>query len=343
MSSNILRESEYYEIIDGEERRLQCHLCPHECKLDVGDKGICHARMNIEGKLYSLTYGFVEMKIDLIEKQNVYHFFPNSRAQTFSTFDCNLDCTFCQFPEKAHIEPEKITARKLSPDQAVMFGAASGSRVISFGESEPLVSFEWVRDTAKLAKERGLKTLLRTNAYFKEAPITEILEYIDAVKVNIKASNSEGYLKICGGGKLDHIKNMIKLINGAEKLVEISFIVHEEIGNTIDSVREITEWIVAEVSKDVPFHITRLKPAHRVKHLTPTKIEYLEEAYLVAKNSGLSYVYLDNVPNHETNNTYCPKCGELLIERTALSTEVRRVTLQGKCNKCQADLNIILS
>lgn len=343
MTESTLHEAEYYELVDYDEQIVRCHLCPHECKLESGERGICKARKNIFGKLYNLNYGFAEMKIDLIEKQYVYHFFPNSRAQTFAAFNCNLDCDFCTDPLKSFIDPEENPAKKLAPDQAIMFGIASGSKVISFGESEPLISYEWVRDTAKLAKDKDLKVLLRTNGYFKEAPLREILNYVDAVKIDIKAATDEGYIKSCGGGSFEHVKNSIKIIHEMEKLIELSIVIHDTFDNVEESVRKLSEWIKTELSPSVPLHLSRLKPAHRTKHFLPTSLELLEKTYDIAKETGLQFVYLDDVPDHDSGNTYCPQCGELLIERTSIGTEARRISLQGHCNKCQTPLNIMMS
>ncbi|MHA2358100.1 MAG: radical SAM protein [Candidatus Heimdallarchaeaceae archaeon] len=342
MSEPELHEAEYYEILNEEEQIVQCKLCPFECKLEPGESGICKARKNFFGKLSIITYGYVEMKIDLIEKQYVYHFFPNSRAQTFSTFNCNLDCDHCTAANRVQINPEDINVKSLTPDQAVMFGMASGSKTICFGDSEPLVSFEWVRDTAKLAKEKGLKVLLRTNGFFNEAPILEILEYVDAVKIDLKASNNEDYLKQCGGGNLNHIKKIIKMVHEKEKLLELSLLIHEAFNNKEEAARETAKWIMNELSADVPLHLSRLKPAHRTMNLLPTSLELMESTYAAAKDTGLEYVYLDNVPDHSATHTYCPQCGEEVITRSSVGTEVRRITFQGTCNKCQAPLNIVM-
>ena len=118
MSKPVLHEAEHYEVLDEENQVVKCTLCPIECTLLLGEKGKCLARMNISGKLYSLTYGYTDMKVDMIEKQHVYHFLPNSRAQTFATYNCNLDCDYCSMPDKAHQDPENISAKKLAPDQA---------------------------------------------------------------------------------------------------------------------------------------------------------------------------------------------------------------------------------
>ena len=343
MTTPMLHEAEHYELLDEGTQIVQCHLCPHECVLLLGEKGQCQARINMAGKLYSLTYGFTEMKIDLIEKQHIYHFHPNSRVQTFSTFNCNIDCNHCPSSNFGKADPENISAKRFAPDQAVMFGAASGSKVICFGESEPFVSYEWVRDTAKLAKERGLKTLIRTNAYFNEAPTIAMLEFIDAVAVSIKATSDEGYQNLCNGGTFEHVKKIVKLIYQQGKLLELSISIHEELNNTDETARELAEWIAEELGSDVPLHISRLKPIHRVNHLLPTSQELLERAYVAAKDKGLNFVYIDDIIDHAANNTYCPECNELLIQRSSTETEVRRVSLQGKCNKCQAQLNIVLN
>ncbi len=339
--SQTLHEAEYYDILDEDNLVIQCKLCPIECTLLMGEKGKCLARKNIDGKLYTLTYGATDMKIDMIEKQHVYHFLPNSRAQTFSTYNCNLDCDYCSMPDKAHQDPEKFMGKKMAPDQVAMFGMASGSRVICFGEAEPLISFEWVRDSAKLAKERGLKVLLRTNGYFNKEPVEEILEYVDAVTIDIKSISDEGYASNCQGGSFEHIKSIIKLIHEKDKLIELNLVIHEKLGNGAEEARKLAEWIKTELSPYVPLHLARLLPAHRVKELTPTSTQLLEQAYTAAKETGIAFVYLDNVPNHDANNTYCPNCNELLIKRTSTSTELLRISLTGNCNKCETQLNVI--
>ncbi|MHA1199869.1 MAG: radical SAM protein, partial [Candidatus Heimdallarchaeaceae archaeon] len=222
-----------------------------------------------------------------------------------------------------------------------MFGMASGSKVICFGEAEPLISFEWLRDSAKLAKDRGLKILLRTNGFFKKEPVEEILEYIDAVTIDIKSISNEGYERNCQGGNFEHIKSIIKLIHESGKLLELNFVIHEKLGNGAEEARKLADWIKTELSPSVPLHLARLLPAHRLKELNPTSINLLEEAFNAAKEVGLQFVYLDNVPDHDSNNTYCPNCNELLIQRTSTLTELRRISLTGNCNKCETQLNIV--
>jgi len=343
MSQSTLHEAEYYEILNQEDLSIQCHLCPFDCIINQGEKGKCLARMNVAGKLYSLTYGFMEMKIDMIEKQNVYHFFPNSRVQTFATYNCNLYCDYCSIPEKAHLDPETYAGKKFAPDQAIMFGMASGSKIISFGEGEPFVSFEWVRDTANLAKERGLKVLLRTNAYIHEQPVREMLEYVDAVTVDIKSVNNEGYEQKCRGGSFEHIKKIIKIIFNSDKHLELHIVIHEDLNNDAEAVGKLAKWIKEELSVEVPLHLSRLIPSHRTKNYLSTSKELLESSYAAAKETGLQYVYIDGIPDHDTLNTYCQNCNELLIKRNSYLTEVRRISLQGNCNKCQTKINVVLS
>ncbi|MCE7740824.1 MAG: radical SAM protein [Candidatus Heimdallarchaeota archaeon] len=339
--SQTLHEADYYEILDEDNQVIQCKLCPIECTLLREETGKCLARKNIDGKLYSLTYGATDMKIDMIEKQHVYHFLPNSRAQTFSTYNCNLDCDYCTMPDKAFSDPEKYMGKKLAPDQVAMFGMASGSKVICFGEAEPLISFEWFRDSAKLAKDRGLKILLRTNGYFNKEPVEEILEYVDAVTIDIKSISDKGYESNCRRGNFGQIKSIIKLIHEKEKLLELNLVIHEKLGNGVEEARKLADWIKTELSPSVPLHLARLLPAHRLKELSPTSIVLLEESFKAAKDAGLHFVYLDNVPDHDSNNTYCPNCNELLIKRSSTVTELRRISLTGNCNKCETQLNII--
>lgn len=338
-----LHEAEYYEVIDEINNVIKCNLCPLNCELKENEKGLCKARMNIGGKLYNLVYGFITMKIDHIEKQGFKHFLPGSRVQTFATYNCNLDCVFCPVADKSQVDPENITGKLYSPDQAVMFGVASGSKTICFGDGEPLVSFEWVKETAKLAKARGLRVVVKTNGYFNEEAIREIMEYVDGFMIEMKGATDDEYIKNCSQGGSDVVKNTIKLLHEAGKHVEVSLILHKELGNDAASVGAIANWLATEVSKDIPFHLARLLPAYKTMHLQPTSQELLEEAYKLAKEAGLNYVYLANVPGHKYENTYCPNCGEELITRTAFSTEVRRISLQGQCNKCGSKINIVMS
>ena len=343
MSSSTLHEAEYYSVYYEEEQIVRCHLCPFECIIGVGEKGKCKARMNIMGKLYSLTYGYATMKIDKIEKQHLYHFFPNSRVQTFATYNCNLDCIFCQVSDQAQIDPETISGKKYTPEQAAMFGMASGSKVVCFGESEPLISYEWVRDAAKAAKEKGLKVVIRTNGFFNPEPIEELLEYVDAVVIEVKAVNDEGYAKICGGGSFEKVKRIMNLIYNNNKHLEVSFIVHKEIGNDEIAAGALAYIIADEISKDIPLHLVRLLPAYKTMNLAPTNQELLEKTLEKAKEMELNYVYLGNVPDHPSATTICPNCGQQLIKRTSTNTEVERVSLRAQCNKCMAELYMVLS
>jgi len=341
--SNGLKEAEYYEVISEEDKIVKCTLCPLNCELLRNQKGVCKARMNIGGKLYSLTYGFTKMRIELIEKQSLFHFYPGSRVQTFSTYNCNLDCIYCPVADISQINSEDITGKRYSPDQALMFAIASGAKVVCFGDSEPLVSFEWVRDTAKLAKERDMQVVLRTNAYFSEEVVQEILQYVDGIMIEFKAINDEGYKKIASRGSAEHVKKVTKLIYESGKHLEIGIELHKDIGNDLVTAGALANWIKTELSQEVPLHLIRLLPAYKTMNLQPTPQEMLEEAYKLAKEAGLKYVYLDRVPGHKYANTYCPNCGEELITRTPTSTEVRRISLQGLCNKCQTKINIVMS
>ncbi|MHA1317946.1 MAG: radical SAM protein [Candidatus Heimdallarchaeum aukensis] len=342
MNAELLHEAEYYHVVDEEQQIVKCDLCPFGCELAHKEKGKCKARMNISGKLYSLTYGFTKMQIDRIEKQHVLHFFPSARAQTFMTYNCNLDCSFCPVSELSQIEPETISGKKYPPQQAAMFGLASGSRVMVFGDSEPLVSFEWVRDTAKIAKEKKMKILLRTNGYFNEEPFKEILQYVDAVAIEVKGLNDEDYLKNCGGGDFEHIKKIMKLIYEHGTHLEVSLVIHEKILNDDISAGALAHFLATEISPDIPLHLVRLKPAYKVKDLQPTSKELMEEAFKMAKEAGINFCYIHGIPDHPEDNTTCPKCGQLLIKRTSTSTEVLRISLDGRCNNCQTEIYIVM-
>ncbi|MCK5305245.1 MAG: AmmeMemoRadiSam system radical SAM enzyme, partial [Candidatus Heimdallarchaeota archaeon] len=185
--------------------------------------------------------------------------------------------------------------------------------------------------------------LLRTNGYFHEQPVREMLEYIDAVTLDVKRVTDEGYEQSCGGGSLEHIKKIIKIIFDSGKLLELHMVIHEGLNNDAEAASKLAEWIKEELSVEVPLHLSRLIPVYRTKDYIPTSKELLVSSYLAAKETGLQYVYIDGIPDHETLNTYCPNCNELLIQRNSYLTEVRRISLQGNCNKCQTKINVVLS
>ncbi len=338
-----LHEAEYYEIIDPELQQIRCNLCPHYCEINPGESGKCIARKNIDGTLYSLSYGYTDVSIDHIEKQHAYHFIPNSRTQTFSTLFCNLDCSYCPVTDKTKADPDNPLGRKYPPATAAMIAKASGSRVLCFGDSEPLISFEWVRDTAKAAKANGMKIFLRTNGFFTEEPIIELIEYLDGVMIELKAVDKEGYQRICKGGDFEHIKQIIKLFHENEIHIELGIVIHEELGVGIEDVEILAKWMSNELSKEIPLHIMRLLPTYRVSSLLPTANEYLEEAREKALEEGLDYVYVDNISNSDSMHTYCPNCNTRLIKRQEMSTDVEWVSLHGHCNKCQYELYITMS
>ncbi|GAH86821.1 unnamed protein product [marine sediment metagenome] len=161
--------------------------------------------------------------------------------------------------------------------------------------------------------------------------------------IKIKSVNDEGYEQNCRGGSFEHIKKIIKFIFNSGKLLELHMVIHENLNNDAEAAGKLAEWIKEELSVEVPLHLSRLIPSFRAKNYSPTSKELLESSYTSAKETGLQYVYIDGIPDHDSLNTHCPNCKELLIQRNSYLTEVRRISLQGNCNKCQTKINVILS
>ena len=326
-----LSEARYYTAV--EDGLVQCELCPVCCKIAPGRHGRCGVRRNKEGKLYSEIYNRVtSMAVDPIEKKPLYHFHPDSQIFSIGTLGCNFKCQFCQ---NWQISQSGAPTHFLSSDQAIKTAVKNNSFGISYTYNEPLIWFEYVLETSKLARANGLKNVLVTNGYINKEPLMELLPFIDAMNIDIKSFNAE-YYSTKLGGNLDIIKRNITTC-AKHTHIELTNLI---IPGDTDSKEEITalvDW-VASISIDIPMHFSRYFPNF---HYTspPTPMETLSMAYEIASQK-LNYVYLGNIRDGKYSNTYCPNCKNLLIERIGYTTHIKGLT-NGKCSKCTNPIKIV--
>ncbi len=326
-------EALYYEKLDDD--RVRCHLCPHECTIGPGKAGLCRQRANEGGTLVSAIYGRVTSAgMDPIEKKPLYHFHPGKPILSVGTNGCNFACLHCQ---NWSISQEDAPTRALSPPDAVELAAENGSFGIAYTYNEPLIWYEFVLDTSKLAHERGLKNVLVTNGFIQPEPFAELLPFIDALNIDIKSIREEFYREICRG-RLGPVLETAKAAKQAA---------HVEVTNLIipthnDSERDLTDladWVRDNLGADTPAHLSAYTPRYKL-NAPPTSTETLERAYEIFAER-LQYVYLGNVVADKGSDTDCPKCGAMLIQRRGYSTQV--VGLDGaKCAKCGTELNVVI-
>ena len=331
--------AKHWHTIDKETNRVQCDLCPHHCKLKEGQYGICGVRKNENGKLVTLTYGtLISAAVDPIEKKPLYHFLPGHLTFTIATPGCNFKCLGCQNWEISQIPPgeaEKIPLfleTYVPPEVIVKKALQTGSKSIAFSYTEPTIYFEYMLDVAREAKKAGLYTVMVSNAFIEEKPLEELLEVIDAFAYDLKFFDNKSYRKYAKG-KLEPVLKAIKKTFEAGKWVEVTtLLVPEYLDN--EQIKNIAYWIKDELAPWVPWHVSRFFPYYKAQHLPPTPMEMIEYAVKVGKEAGLYYVYAGNIPHTDWENTYCPQCGELLIERFGYTLRRYNLLEGGICPKC---------
>lgn len=308
-----------------------CELCPKGCSIRDGHKGFCRVRQNRGDILYTLNYGKVSSyALDPMEKKPLYHFYPGSLILSLGTVGCNLRCGFCQNWQIAHGDPQTL---KLLPKEAVDLALEQRDKGqpcvgIAYTYSEPFMWYEYVYDTARLARAAGLRNVLVTNGYVREEPLKKILPYIDAMNIDVKGFTDKYYKDNCVG----HLEPVIRTVEIARQQchVEITTLLVPGLNDSPEEIKELVDW-VAGLNPDIPVHFSRYFPNYKFD-LPPTPAETMHRAYETAREK-LNHVFLGNLGETATQNTYCPRCGELMIKRGGYQTLVVGLEGQG-CREC---------
>lgn len=271
--------------------KLVCDICPHSCKLGEGQLGFCQARKNKEGKIVSINYGKITaMALDPIEKKPLYHFYPGTNILSVGSFACNLRCPHCQNYRISMARDGEIEYKYISPETLLAYALEANNNIgIAYTYNEPLISYEYIMDTAKLARENGLVNCLVTNGYINPNKLLEILPRIDAINIDLKAFNQSFYKKI--KGDLEVVKESIKLANDYCHLEVTALIIPGE----NDSIEEMEEMalFLASINPKIPLHISRFFPRYKSLDKEPTSIETIYQLADIAKGH-LEYVYRGN-------------------------------------------------
>ena len=324
-------EALYFTKID--EQTVQCELCPRRCLLMDGMRGFCRVRQAEGGKLYSLVYGNpCTYHIDPIEKKPLYHMLPASSIFSIATAGCNLRCKFCQNWTISQRPPEETDNIQMSPQEVVEQALKNKCTSIAYTYSEPIIFYEYMLDTAKLAKERGLKNVMVTAGYINEEPLRQLCKYIDAANVDLKGFNPKYLRQVCAQ-ELGPLLEALKIFKEEGVWLEITNLIIPTLNDDMETIKEMCIWIRDNLGAETPLHFSRFTPMYKLKNLYLTPISTLEQAKEVAEKVGLKYVYIGNVPGHPAENTYCPDCGNLLIERIGYTIKQNNI-VAGICKFC---------
>ncbi len=323
---------------------IRCTLCPWNCRIKEGKYGYCGVRFNKEGRLYTAIYGLLSsIAVDPIEKKPLFHFYPGSRVFSLGTIGCNMRCRHCQNWEIAHSRAKdymfKLTY--MNPNDVVSEAIYTDSEGIALTYNEPTIWFEFAIDVFKYAKEKKLYTVFVTNGFINKEPLKELGFYLDAYRVDVKGFSERAYIEIAGLKRWQAVLEAASLAYNEIGLhVEIVTNIIPGVNDSEEELRNIARWIKNELSAFVPWHVTRFFPYLGFSHKQPTPIETLYKAYIIGKEEGLHFVYTGNVPGDKRENTYCPSCNNLVIERQGYMIK-KKETTDGVCNFCGFDLKIV--
>jgi pyruvate formate lyase activating enzyme len=312
---------------------VQCQICPNRCLLEPGDRSICRSKVNIGGKLYSLTYGNpCSIHVDPIEKKPLNHFYPRSMILSIATTGCNFRCLNCQNWEISQMKPEEVRHYELFPEDVVSEANKRKTPSIAYTYSEPITYYEYMYDTAKLAREVGLKNVLVSNGYINRDPLIRLCKYLDGANVNLKSFDDRIYRSL-NGGRLEPVLNTFKTLHTAGVWFEMTTLVVPAYVDEPEMIKRMCGWILKELGPDYPLHFLRFFPHYKLTRLPATPIATLEAFREVALKEGIRYVYLGNVPGHEGTHTYCHNCHRILIERKGYF--IPQYNLEnGRCKFC---------
>ncbi len=327
-----MREAKLYRRVGG---RLVCHLCWRYCKIDDGDMGYCRARINVNGKLYTLTYGNISaMESRPMEIKPFFHFKPGKTVLTFSTYSCNLDCPWCQNWHLSKFDPPTVYS-EISPEEIVRRAIEFGDIGLCASFNEPTLLFEFLLDSFRIARGRGMVNTMVSNGFMTPTALKMLRDSgLEAINIDIKG-NDYVYERYCGGKAKFVWKTAKKAVDLGVHVEMVNLIV-TDVNDDEEVIREVVENHLRFVGESVPLHFTRYHPAYMFKN-PPTPVRTLEKAVEIAKREGVEFVYIGNVPGHRFENTYCPRCGELVVKRYSYVVLENRVR-DGRCPRCGYEL-----
>jgi pyruvate formate lyase activating enzyme len=308
-----------------------CLICPNECTLKDGDLSDCHNRIARKSKLYTMAFGNpCAVNTDPVEKKPMYHFLPGTTALSIATAGCNLACLNCQNWTISQTSPDRTKNFDLSPEEVVSRAADGGCRSIAYTYSEPVTFYEYVYETSRLARQAGIKNIMVSNGYINREPLKQLCRYIDGANIDLKAFTDSTYLKLTGG-RLQPILDSLRIYRDEGVWLEITNLVVPGWTDKPGEIKEMCTWLAENGFSDTPLHFSRFQPQFKLEHLPPTPAAILTRAAEIARNEGIKYVYVGNLPGAGMEDTICPSCGKKVIDRSGYRI-ISESLSGGKCS-----------
>jgi pyruvate formate lyase activating enzyme len=319
-----------------EDEKVKCNLCGHRCVIGNGKRGICGVRENRGGILETLVYGkLIARHVDPIEKKPLFHFLPGSLSYSIATVGCNFRCLFCQNADISQMPTDRkglIAGGSFAPGDVVASAVRENCRSISYTYTEPTVYFEFARDTAVIAHEKGLRNVFVTNGYMTKETLAAIHPHLDAANVDLKAFSNEFYNKYCGA-KIEKVKETLIEMKALGIFIEVTTLIIPGLNDDREELKKLAEFLAGSVGPETPWHISRFHPTYKLADRPSTPLATLVAAREIGTKCGLKYVYTGNVPGEEGESTFCHGCGKRLIDRIGFYIR-KNVIDNGKCPHC---------
>lgn len=299
-------------------------------------------RENKDGKIYSLNYAAVSsLAVDPIEKKPLFHFYPGSTSFSLGSVGCNFRCKYCQNWNISQADLENIPTRELLPEDAIRLTKEYECKSISWTYNEPTMWFEYTLDSAELAHREKIKTVYVTNGYMSEESFELIKNLLDAANIDLKGISEDFYKELCDA-RVQPVLDSIKRMYDAKIHIEVTNLLIPGYNNSVEDINALVNFMIDEVGAEVPLHFTRFYPQYQLTNIPPTPVKILEKAYQIAKDAGMRYVYIGNIPTEDGENTRCPECSQLLIEREGFYIKDDKLKKSNKCPECGAKINIVI-
>lgn len=329
------RTALHYEKLPG--KKVRCGLCPHGCVVKSGARGRCRVRVNRGGEYYTLVHSNpCAVHIDPIEKKPLFHFHPGTTALSLATAGCNFTCKNCQNHDISQAKPEDTLNYHLEPQDVVGLAERYHTPTIAYTYTEPSVFFEYMLDIARLARAQGIWSIYHSNGYLNREPLSELAPLLDGANIDLKGYDRAFYRDIAGG-ELQPVLDTLVALKKAGVWLEITNLVIPTKNDNADKIRQLCGWIVDHLGADIPVHFSRFYPMYRLTELYPTPTQTLQAAVEIARDMGLRYPYIGNIPGIAEESTQCPGCGKTVIKRIGYDVLEFHVT-NGKCAYCRTPI-----
>ena len=324
----------WHPIADG---RIQCDLCPRDCKLHEGQRGACFVRMRTNNDMVLTTYGRSSgFCIDPIEKKPLNHFYPGSSVLSFGTAGCNLACKFCQNWDISKSRDIDRLMDRASPDAIAQAALAHGCKSVAFTYNDPVIFAEYAMDVADACHAHNIQTVAVTAGYIHDQPRRDFFAKMDAANVDLKAFTDDFYFKLTGSHLQPVLDSLVYLRHETQVWFEITTLLIPGHNDSDEEITALSRWVLRELGPDVPIHFSAFHPDHKMPDVPPTPLSTLVKARHIAMQEGLNYVYTGNVHHQDGDTTRCPNCQTVLIDRDWYQIKQYRLSGHAQCPDCAA-------